>query len=149
MKNSASEIFCLDHQAAYQHAFRFIRQLAIHLRNSMKLKTKVCHISKIFTLFNRLHINMQESYKQVYNWQYVHAVDFWSLVLARACQVQGSTDNVKTEDMRPLVYPLVQIATGAIKCVKIYFKSKLACISSIGLSLTPDLILFICTSSDP
>ena len=42
MKNSASEIFCLNHQAAYQHAFRFIRQLAIHLRNSMKLKTKVC-----------------------------------------------------------------------------------------------------------
>jgi Noc2p family len=41
MKNSASEIFCLNHQAAYQHAFRFIRQLAIHLRNSMKLKTKV------------------------------------------------------------------------------------------------------------
>lgn len=41
MKNSASEIFCLDHQAAYQHAFGYIRQLAIHLRNSMKLKTKV------------------------------------------------------------------------------------------------------------
>lgn len=41
MKNSASEIFCLDHQAAYQHAFGFIRQLAIRLRNSMKLKTKV------------------------------------------------------------------------------------------------------------
>jgi nucleolar complex protein 2 len=53
MKNSASEIFSLNHQAAYQHAFRFIRQLAIHLRNSMKLKTKVCHISKILALFNR------------------------------------------------------------------------------------------------
>lgn len=44
MKNSASEIFCLNHRAAYQHAFGFIRQLAIHLRNSMKLKTKVCYI---------------------------------------------------------------------------------------------------------
>jgi nucleolar complex protein 2 len=54
MKNSASEIFCLNRQAAYQHAFRFIRQLAIHLRNSMKLKTKVCHNSNIYALLKRL-----------------------------------------------------------------------------------------------
>ncbi|KAI0255426.1 Noc2-domain-containing protein [Lactifluus subvellereus] len=84
MKNSASEIFCLNHQAAYQHAFGFIRQLAIHLRNSMKLKTK-------------------ESYKQVYNWQYVHAVDFWV------------PPDTKNEDLRLLIFPLVQVATGAIK----------------------------------
>lgn len=41
MKNSASEIFCMDHATAYQHAFGYIRQLAIHLRNSMKTQTKV------------------------------------------------------------------------------------------------------------
>ena len=40
MKNSASELFCADHAASYQHAFGYIRQLAIHLRNSMKTKTK-------------------------------------------------------------------------------------------------------------
>ena len=120
MKNSASEIFCLNHRAAYQHEFRFIRQLAIHLRNSMKLKTKVCHNSNIFIHFIRFFLQFvktQESYKQVYNWQYVHAIDFWSLVLARACGVQGSMDDVKNEDMRPLIYPLVQIATGAVRCV--------------------------------
>ena len=46
MKNSASEIFCLNPEAAYQHAFGFIRQLAIHLRNGMKMKTKVRRYSR-------------------------------------------------------------------------------------------------------
>jgi nucleolar complex protein 2 len=40
MKNSASEVYSLDPARAYQHAFGYIRQLAIHLRNSMKVKTK-------------------------------------------------------------------------------------------------------------
>lgn len=68
---------------------------------------------------------MQESYKQVYNWQYVHAVDFWSLVLARACEVQGASDDVKNGHMQPLIYPLVQIATGAIKSVTFHTFLKL------------------------
>lgn len=117
MKNSASEIFCLNLQAAYQHAFGFIRQLAIHLRNSMKLKTKVYRSLISSPILLILLFHMQESYKQVYNWQYVHAIDFWSLVLARASEVQGSTSDVKNDGMQPLIYPLVQIATGAIKCV--------------------------------
>lgn len=41
MKNSASEIYCLDPATAYQHGFGYVRQLAIHLRNSTKVKTKV------------------------------------------------------------------------------------------------------------
>jgi nucleolar complex protein 2 len=41
MKNTATEVFCQDHAISYQHAFGYIRQLAIHLRNSMKAKTKV------------------------------------------------------------------------------------------------------------
>ncbi|KIY48506.1 Noc2-domain-containing protein [Fistulina hepatica ATCC 64428] len=89
MKNTASEVFCLDHTASYQHAFGYIRQLAIHLRNSMKVKTK-------------------ESYKQVYNWQYVHCIDFWCIVLARTCQDEDG-------ELRALIYPLVQVSLGAIR----------------------------------
>lgn len=55
MKNSASEIFCLNHAAAYQHAFGYIRQLAIHLRTSMKMKTKVGSISAL--LLSELRID--------------------------------------------------------------------------------------------
>ncbi|KAF9556463.1 Noc2-domain-containing protein [Agrocybe pediades] len=98
MKNSASEAFCLDHATAYQHAFGYIRQLAIHLRNSMKIKTK-------------------EAYKQVYNWQFAHSVDFWSIVLARACDVEAEAANGKQSELRPLIYPLVQVCLGAIKLV--------------------------------
>ena len=41
MKNSASEIYVADHGTAYQHAFKYIRQLAILLRQSVKVQTKV------------------------------------------------------------------------------------------------------------
>ncbi|KAJ6619052.1 Noc2-domain-containing protein [Mycena sp. CBHHK59/15] len=98
MKNSASEVFGLDPGAAYQHAFGYIRQLAIHLRNSMKVKTK-------------------EAYKQVYNWQYVHCIDFWAIVLARACDVSTEAETGKESELKPLIYPLVQVSLGAIKLI--------------------------------
>ncbi|KAH9929483.1 Noc2-domain-containing protein [Fomitopsis serialis] len=100
MKNSASELYCMDHAAAYQHAFGYIRQLAIHLRNSMKVKSK-------------------EAYKQVYNWQYVHCVDFWALVLARACDTQAQTErNGKESELKALIYPFVQVSLGAMKLIR-------------------------------
>ncbi|KAH9856369.1 Noc2-domain-containing protein [Lenzites betulinus] len=100
MKNSASELFCTDHSASYQHAFGYIRQLAIHLRNSMKTKTK-------------------EAYKQVYNWQYVHCVDFWALVIARACDKQTLIDRGGAEsELKALIYPLVQVALGAARLIR-------------------------------
>ncbi|KAF9529055.1 Noc2p family-domain-containing protein [Crepidotus variabilis] len=98
MKNSASDVFCVDHAAAYQHAFGYIRQLAIHLRNSMKVKTK-------------------EAYKNVYNWQFAHCVDFWCIVLGRACDANAEAAAGRESDLRPLVYPLVQVSLGAIKLV--------------------------------
>ncbi|OBZ74646.1 hypothetical protein A0H81_05343, partial [Grifola frondosa] len=94
MKNSASEIFCIDHAAAYQYAFGYIRQLAIHLRNSMKVKSK-------------------EAYKQVYNWQYVHCIDFWATVIARACDKQTLLERGGEEsELKALIYPLVQVTLG-------------------------------------
>ncbi|KAF9054271.1 Noc2p family-domain-containing protein [Panaeolus papilionaceus] len=98
MKNSASDVFCMDHATAYQHAFGYIRQLAIHLRNSMKIKTK-------------------EAYLQVYNWQFVHCVDFWCLVMARACDSEAELSSGKASELKALIYPLVQVCLGAIKLV--------------------------------
>ena len=54
----------------------------------------------------------------MYNWQYVHCVDFWSLVLARACGAEANvTRGGEASELAPLVYPLVQLATGAIKLI--------------------------------
>lgn len=45
----------------------------------------------------------------MYNWQFVHCVDFWALVLARGCE-----DGEEENELRPLIYPLVQIGLGAV-----------------------------------
>jgi nucleolar complex protein 2 len=54
----------------------------------------------------------QEAYKQVYNWQFVHSVDFWALVLARGCE--DDKEGEDESELRPLIYPLVQIGLGAV-----------------------------------
>ena len=61
MKNTASELWGLDANIGYTTGFGFIRQLAVHLRQSITNKTK-------------------DSYKTVYNWQYIHSLDFLSLI---------------------------------------------------------------------
>lgn len=94
MKNSASELYSLNLVSSYQQAFGFIRQLAIHLRNCLKTKTP-------------------ESYQAVYNWQYVHCLDFWSIVLSTTCDKERGQEST----LQPLIYPLVQAATGATRLI--------------------------------
>ena len=68
MKNSSAELWGLvDASVAYTSGFSFIRQLAIHLRAALKN-------------------NSNDSYKTIYNWQYVHSLDFWSRVLSTHCE---------------------------------------------------------------
>ncbi|BFZ64000.1 Nucleolar Complex 2 protein [Saitoella coloradoensis] len=91
LKNSAAELYGLDLSASYQHAFGFVRQLAVHLRQSITQKSK-------------------ESYKSVYNWQYTHSLDFWGLVLGQHARSPESP-------LRALVYPLVQVVLGAMRLI--------------------------------
>lgn len=52
----------------------------------------------------------------MYNWQFVHCIDFWSIVLARACDVRSNAEGSDNE-LKALIYPLVQVSLGSIKYV--------------------------------
>ncbi|KAI9596805.1 Noc2p family-domain-containing protein [Syncephalis fuscata] len=98
--------------SSYQHAFLYIRQLAIHLRNAISAKTK-------------------EAYRSVYNWQFIHCLRLWSLVLStycnqRFCANQGAT----ASPLQPIIYPFVQVALGASRLIPTaqYFPLRLHCI---------------------
>jgi nucleolar complex protein 2 len=98
MKNTASELWGIDSTVGYTIGFGFIRQLAIHLRTSITNKTK-------------------DSYKSVYNWQYVHSLDFWSRVIAGNCESLREAEAGKSSPLRPLIYPVVQLTLGAMRLI--------------------------------
>ncbi|CAG7942254.1 unnamed protein product [Penicillium nalgiovense] len=98
MKNSAAEIWGIDQNVSYTAGFSFIRQLAMHLRKSITNSSK-------------------ESYKTIYNWQYVHSLDFWSRVLSQHCDGLVEAQVGKQSALRPLIYPVVQITLGAMRLI--------------------------------
>ncbi|CAG8447506.1 10994_t:CDS:10 [Ambispora leptoticha] len=98
MTNCGVEIYGLDLKVSYQFAFVYIRQLAIHLRNSMLVKSK-------------------ESYQNVYNWQFIHCLEFWSRVLATYCDQRRLAATGEESPLQPLIYPLVQVSLGVIRLI--------------------------------
>lgn len=100
MKNSAAELWGVDPDVGYTTGFVYIRQLAVHLRSSITQPTK-------------------DSYKQIYNWQYVHSLDFWSRVISSHCSPTSSPSLKASSDspLHPLLYPLVQITLGALRLI--------------------------------
>lgn len=99
MKNTASELFLLAQPQAYTHAFTFIRMLAVHLRTVVRSST------------SGKGGDNQEAFRAVYNWQFVHALDFWSKVLSGAVKDQTGLES----PLKPLIYPLTQIALGVVR----------------------------------
>lgn len=105
MRRSLVEMFALDLNVTYQHAFLYIRQLAIHLRNAVILKKK-------------------DSFQAVYNWQYINSLRLW-------CDLLGLTSD--KPQLQPLVYPLVTIAMGVIRLIPTaqYFPLRFHCLQSL------------------
>ncbi|KAJ4137356.1 Nucleolar Complex 2 protein [Fusarium equiseti] len=114
MKNSAAELWGIDQAVGYTTAFSFIRQLAIHLRNSI------------------VH-NKNDAFRIVYNWQYTHSLDFWSCVLAEHCSPLKEAEAGKESQLKLLIYPLVQVTLGAMRLIPtaVYFPFRFHLIRSL------------------
>ncbi|KAK4153238.1 Noc2p family-domain-containing protein [Chaetomidium leptoderma] len=112
--NSAAELWGLDQSLGYTTAFASIRQLAIHLRNSI------------------VH-NKNDAFRTVYNWQYVHSLDFWSCVLSEHCSPLKEAEAGKESQLKLLIYPLVQVTLGAMRLIPtaLYFPLRFQLIRSL------------------
>eukprot|EP01132_Coremiostelium_polycephalum_P005610 gene5610-6982_t len=86
MCNCVVEIFGLDFSSSYRSAFIFIRQLAIHLRNT-------------------INTNSTESYQNIYNWQFINSIRAWVEVLSAY---------PKQQHLSLLLYPITQILFGIL-----------------------------------
>ncbi|GJJ77425.1 nucleolar complex protein 2 [Entomortierella parvispora] len=94
MQNCVAQLYGLDMERSYQHGFVYVRQLAIHLRNAVLVKTK-------------------ESFKAVYNWQYLHCLGLWAQVVS----THALNNAGQPTALHSLIYPLVQVSLGALRLI--------------------------------
>jgi nucleolar complex protein 2 len=87
MGNCIVELYSLDYHSAYQHAFVYIRQLALLLRSAMQNK----------------------STDGVYCWQYLYSLKLWVAVLSASAPAEDGAA------MRSLVYPLAEVVLGTAR----------------------------------
>ncbi|XP_001604471.2 nucleolar complex protein 2 homolog [Nasonia vitripennis] len=116
MRRSLTEMYLIDEDCSYFHAFLYVRQLAIHLRNALTLKKK-------------------ENFQMVYNWQYINSLWFWSELVPRA---------KKQSLLRQLIYPIVQITIGVIKLIPTayYYPLRFHCVKMM-INMSREANVFI------
>ena len=133
MSNCIVELYGMDGGMAYQHAFVYIRQLAIHLRNAQHNgkgggpagggeggggRRKGWEGKKKGGEKAAKGGGDAGGHKLVYNWQFVNCLRVWTKVLASplaAHPVSSSSSNSSSSapaTLRPLLYPFVQICLG-------------------------------------
>lgn len=85
--NAMVELYGTDLEAAYQHAFTYVRQLAVYLRAALQDPSQASNL------------------RTVCNWQYVIALRTWAFVVSTYHE---------QKQLGPLLHPIVQVALGVI-----------------------------------
>ncbi|MCD7453611.1 hypothetical protein HAX54_021554 [Datura stramonium] len=124
--NCFVELLRVDLPNAYQHAFVFIRQLAMILREAhSSTKTKKSSQKANQSSKEAHNTKSKESFLKVYQWKYIHCLELWT---AAICAYSSEPE------FRPLAYPLTQIISGAARLVPTarYFPLRLRCIKMLN-----------------
>ncbi|KAL3923092.1 MAG: hypothetical protein SGILL_001850 [Bacillariaceae sp.] len=133
MGNCVVELYSLDYHSSYQHAFIYIRQLALHLRTAMQKKTT----------------------DAVYCWQFLHCLKLWVAVVSENCQSHDDEDGdvamaSSGEDqlLRSLIFPLSQVILGTARLVPStrYLPLRLHCVRLLQ-QLASSAEIFLPTTS--
>ncbi|KAF7837124.1 nucleolar complex protein 2-like protein [Senna tora] len=104
--NCVIELLGVDLPSAYQHAFVYIRQLAMILRDALNTKTK-------------------EAFRKVYEWKFMNCLELWTGAI---CAYSSESD------LKQLAYPLTQIISGVARLVPTarYFPLRLRCVRMLN-----------------
>ncbi|KAL9316922.1 hypothetical protein ACSQ67_013439 [Phaseolus vulgaris] len=104
--NCVIELLGVDLPTAYQHAFIYIRQLAMILRDALNAKTK-------------------EAFRKVYEWKFINCLELWTGAI---CAYSSESD------FKQLAYPLTQIISGVARLVPTarYFPLRLRCVRMLN-----------------
>lgn len=95
MAQCVAELYVVDPTIAYQQAFLYIRQLALHVRSAFLRKS-------------------QETTRQITSWQFMNCIRLWTRVI---CTMPSSTSGIGA-----LAFPLSQVIFGVMAAApSIYF----------------------------
>ncbi|CAD6340297.1 unnamed protein product [Miscanthus lutarioriparius] len=124
--NCVRELYSLDPQSAYQHAFVFIRQLGVILRGALTERgPKSAKDKRQKESSKSSKKQVEKSYQKIYDWQYIFCLELWISVVC-GCSSE--------EEFRPLAYPLTQIIHGVACLVPSarYFPVRLRCVRMLN-----------------
>ncbi|KAI8970097.1 Noc2p family-domain-containing protein [Mycotypha africana] len=98
MLEEAADIYSIDFRLSHEHAHVYITQLADHLKIAKKRQTV-------------------ESFKQIYTWQYISCLDFWTNVISVTCDptVMVMAKAGAESPMQAVVQPLVDLILLTIR----------------------------------
>eukprot|EP01084_Bolivina_argentea_P013510 25370_1 len=111
MMNCMVEMYALNPVLSYKDAFRRLRSIAFHVKQSIQIMAKhesnhaVARHNEIRSV--KLKKHKLECVQSVYNWRFINIVMLWSKILA-------SHANRNNSDLHLLYYPFVQICCSVL-----------------------------------